>query len=64
MKKPAGKTRREFVSYRDASTRLAPRLKDAGINIQLYENRIRISPSVYNSADDIEKLLDVLSKKE
>ena len=51
-------------SYRDASTRLAPGLKDAGINIQLYENRIRISPSVYNSADDIEKLIDVLSKNE
>jgi selenocysteine lyase/cysteine desulfurase len=47
---------------KDARGRLAPKLKEAKINIQLYENRFRISPSVYNSISDIEKLIDVLSK--
>jgi len=47
---------------KDARDRLAPKLKEAKISIQLYENRLRISPSVYNSISDIEKLIDVLSK--
>ncbi len=47
---------------RDARSRLSQKLMDAKINIQLYENRLRISPSVYNSISDIEKLTDVLSK--
>ena len=50
-------------AYKDAKRRLSPKLKEAKINIQLYDNRMRISPSIYNSLSDIEKLIDVLSKK-
>ncbi len=39
---------------------LGPRLREAGINIQLYDNRFRISPSVYNTAADIARVIDVL----
>ena len=48
-------------AFRDASKILKPRLDAADINIQLYENRLRISPSFYNDTDDIEKLIKVLS---
>jgi selenocysteine lyase/cysteine desulfurase len=48
-------------AYQDAS-RLRKYLEDAGIQIQLYEHRIRISPSVYNSMDDIEQLIAVLHR--
>lgn len=40
---------------------LRPRLERAGIAISLYRHRIRISPSVFNSMDDIEQLIDVLA---
>lgn len=43
-----------------AEQKLGKRLADAGINIQLYQNRLRISPSVYNTMDDIEHLIEVL----
>jgi selenocysteine lyase/cysteine desulfurase len=49
-------------AYKDAKIKLESKIKDARINIQLYDNRIRISPSIYNSVSDIEKLIDVLSK--
>lgn len=47
-------------SYKGAS-RFATPLRDARIQISVYENRIRISPSVYNDMDDVERLLRVLS---
>jgi selenocysteine lyase/cysteine desulfurase len=40
---------------------LSGRLKDAKVDIAVYDHRVRISPSVYNDAADIEKLLDALS---
>jgi len=40
---------------------LRPRLEAAGINIQVYANRFRISPSVYNTMDDVDQLLEVLT---
>lgn len=40
---------------------LRPKLDAAGVNIQLYPHRLRISPSVFNSMDDIELLVDVLT---
>jgi selenocysteine lyase/cysteine desulfurase len=49
-------------AYRDAGKKLSGKLADAGIRIQLYDNRFRISPSVYNSTNDIEKLIEVLTK--
>jgi selenocysteine lyase/cysteine desulfurase len=45
---------------KDALVRLAPKLKAADINISLYENRIRISPSFYNDMNDIDHLISVL----
>jgi selenocysteine lyase/cysteine desulfurase len=39
---------------------LRPRLTEANINIQLYPNRFRISPSVYNTPEDIDRLIGVL----
>jgi selenocysteine lyase/cysteine desulfurase len=44
-----------------AEATLRQKLSDAGISVSLYQNRIRISPSLYNSMDDIEHLLKVLS---
>jgi len=44
-----------------AEKKLSGKLSAAGINIQLYENRFRISPSVYNTMDDISRLIEVLS---
>lgn len=41
---------------------LRARLERAGIAIALYRHRIRISPSIFNSMDDIEQLIDVLGK--
>ncbi|HUR65111.1 MAG TPA: aminotransferase class V-fold PLP-dependent enzyme [Chitinophagaceae bacterium] len=46
---------------KDAYEKLKPKIDAAGINIQLYKNRIRISPSVYNDMDDINKLIKALS---
>lgn len=40
--------------------RFSKPLHDAGVRISIYENRIRISPSVYNSMQDVQKLRDVL----
>jgi len=40
---------------------LAPALDAAGIRIQLYPHRFRVSPSVFNTMDDIESLIDVLT---
>ena len=48
-------------AFKDAARVLKPRLDAAGINIQLYENRLRISPSFYNDMADVEKLIKVLS---
>lgn len=41
---------------------LKPALDAAGIRIQLYQHRFRISPSVFNSMDDIDTLIDVLTR--
>jgi selenocysteine lyase/cysteine desulfurase len=44
-----------------AEERLTAPLSAANVNIQLYPNRIRISPSVFNDMDEIERLIDVLT---
>jgi len=58
---PRGSTS-PIVSFamQGAEKKLAKKLANAGINIQLYENRFRISPSVYNDMADIERLVNVL----
>jgi selenocysteine lyase/cysteine desulfurase len=44
----------------DARTKLADRLKEAKIRMTLGANRFRVSVSVFNSMQDIDKLLSVL----
>lgn len=46
-------------AYADAG-RLSDRLETRKISITIYRNRIRISPSVFNSMGDIEALLEAL----
>lgn len=46
--------------YKGAA-RFAKPLRDANIRISVYQNRIRISPSVYNDMSDVEQLVRVLS---
>jgi len=48
-------------AYKNAFS-LQPRLDKAAINIQLYDHHVRISPSVYNDMDDVEKLINAVSK--
>ncbi len=48
-------------AFKDAVRILKPRLDLADINISVYENRLRISPSVYNDMTDINRLIEVLS---
>jgi selenocysteine lyase/cysteine desulfurase len=46
-------------AYKEAA-KLAPRLKDAGVSITLSGNRFRISPSVFNDMNDVDRLLGAL----
>jgi selenocysteine lyase/cysteine desulfurase len=52
-----------IVAYaiRDAAKRFAKPLNQAGVTVSLYEHRIRISPSVYNTAEDIDRLVKGLT---
>jgi selenocysteine lyase/cysteine desulfurase len=45
-----------------ARDRLKGRLDAAGVKIMLAKNRFRVTPSVFNDAGDIERLLDALGK--
>jgi selenocysteine lyase/cysteine desulfurase len=47
--------------FEGAAARLSDKLRRANVSISLYENRVRISPSVYNDMADVERLVDVLS---
>jgi selenocysteine lyase/cysteine desulfurase len=47
-------------AMKDAS-RLQGRLKQANINVRLGRHFIRLSPSVFNDMDDIDRLLEALS---
>ena len=47
-------------ALKDADAKLTTRLKTTGVTIALYSDRFRISPSVYNSQGDVERMLDVL----
>jgi len=48
-------------AHRDAAARYDARLAAAGVRISTYAHRVRISPSVYNTADDIVRLIDALA---
>jgi selenocysteine lyase/cysteine desulfurase len=47
-------------AYDGADRLLKPKLDKAGVNIQCYPHRVRISPSFYNDMNDIETLLKAL----
>ncbi len=51
-----------IIAYgvRDAQARFAAALRQAGITISVYPHRIRISPSVYNTPDDVDQLARIL----
>ncbi len=49
-------------AYKDAAAKLDPVLKAQGVKISTYDNRIRISPSVFNDMGDIERLLKAVSR--
>lgn len=55
-------SRGPIIAYavKDADRRFDPALRAAGIRISTYPERIRISPSIYNGADDVDRLLQVL----
>lgn len=48
-------------AYENARARLGPRLREAGVEISLSQHRFRVSPSVFNTMDDIEMLLEALA---
>ena len=48
-------------SYKSAAGRFGKALRDAQVQISSYENRIRISPSIYNDLEDTERLIHALS---
>lgn len=58
---PTGQTPLAVFSFEGAAKRLGPALTAAKIKVQLYRNRIRIAPSVYNDMADIEQLLRVVA---
>lgn len=47
-------------AVRDAPRTLGPKLTAAGVTISVYENRIRISPSFFNTPADVERLVGAL----
>jgi selenocysteine lyase/cysteine desulfurase len=49
-------------AYQNAATILKPKLDKAGINISIYDNYIRISPSFYNDLHEVEYLINTLKK--
>jgi selenocysteine lyase/cysteine desulfurase len=48
-------------AQQDAEARYGARLAAAGFRISTYPHRIRISPSVYNTPDDVARLAEVLA---
>lgn len=55
-------SRSPIVSFaRKNALALRERLVSAKVNIELYEDRVRVSPSVYNTLADVEQLLAALA---
>ncbi len=49
----------EAFAIKGAAARLSGAFEQAHIHAGLYANRLRLSPSVYNSQDDIDRLADI-----
>ena len=45
----------------DGLNTLRPSLKEAGVTVAVYDNYFRVSPSVFNDINDIERLLEALA---
>ena len=45
----------------DGLNTLHPALKEAGVTVAVYDNYFRVSPSVFNDINDIERLLEALA---
>lgn len=58
---PESRTPLSSFACENARERIGPRLREAGVQISVYQNRFRVSPSVFNDMDDIDYLLEVLS---
>jgi selenocysteine lyase/cysteine desulfurase len=54
---PGMSTSIESFAVADAARRFAAPFAKAGITVGLYDNRIRLSPSLYNDRDDIDRLV-------
>lgn len=56
-------SRSALVSFagENVGARIAPRLAAAGVAISVYRNHFRVSPSFYNTLDDVERLIEALS---
>jgi len=61
MTPPGARTPILTFIYKDAEKLLTERLRKEKIKVTLAEHRIRISPSVYNDSDDIDRLIKVLA---
>jgi len=55
-------SRSSIVSFacEGAYEKLTPKLKAAGVEVTVYRNYLRVSPSFYNSLDDVERLIEAL----
>jgi selenocysteine lyase/cysteine desulfurase len=49
-------------AYRGSAQRFDKKLAAAKVKISTYENRIRLSPSVYNNMEDVNKVISLLIK--
>lgn len=52
----------ESFAIPNAERRFTAPFAKAGIRVGLYPNRVRISPSIFNSPDDIDQLLTIISR--
>jgi selenocysteine lyase/cysteine desulfurase len=49
-------------AWRNAAATFDARLSAAGVRISTYQHRVRISPSVYNTAEDVARLVELLAR--
>ncbi len=49
-------------AYENARGTLGPRLQEANVRIPVSRNRFRVTPSVFNTLDDVDRLLEALGR--
>jgi len=60
MTPPEARTPIITCALQDARGKIGPQLKEANIRITVSRNRFRVTPSVFNDMDDIDRLLNAL----